>query len=243
MATVVALCASGTVLATQMSDRTEASAKKSYVFVTYLKSDDIKFQIANDSVVTLTGTVSEWSHLSLAEATVSGLPGVKHVNNNLVILGGSPPENSDGWIAAKVKTSLLFGRNISSLKTDVVVSDGIATLRGEATSEAQKELTTEYVKDVVGVKDVRNLMTIRKTGPTTAEKVGEYMDDASITAQVKMALLFHRSTNMLTTKVETKDGLVTVRGVVKNSAEKDLVGKLVNNIKGVKSLKNELTIG
>ena len=29
----------------------------------------------------------------------------------------------------------------------------------------------------------------------------------------------------------------------KNGAEKDLVGKLVNDIKGVKGLKNEITIG
>ena len=237
------LVAGQALLATQTSDRIESSAIKSYVFMTYLKGDDIKIQATNDGVVTLTGTVSEWSHRTLAEETVAGLPGVTRVDNKLEVTGGKPDENSDAWIAMKVKTMLMFHRKMNSLKTDVEVKDGIVTLHGEASSEAQKELTTEYVKDVEGVKSVKNDMTVEKTGKTTVEKVREYIDDASITAQVKLALLFHRGTSVINTKVETKNGIVTVSGVAKNSAERDLVGKLVNNIKGVKGLKNKITVG
>jgi osmotically-inducible protein OsmY len=144
----------------------------------------------------------------------------------------------------------MFHRNVSGLKTDVDVKDGIVTLHGQASSEAQKELTTEYANDVEGVKSVKNDLTVRKTekatekatAKTTVEKMDEYIDDASITAQVKLALLFHRSTSVIKTKVETKDGIVTVRGVAKNGAEKDLVGKLVSDIKGVKDVKNDITI-
>jgi hyperosmotically inducible periplasmic protein len=243
IASLAVLATSGSLLATQTSDRIESSAKKSYVFQTYLKDDDIHIEAANDSVVTLTGTVSEWPHRSLAEETVSGLPGVKRVENKLEIKGVQPPENSDLWISMKVATTLMFHRNVSVLKTDVDVKDGIVTLHGKASSEAQKELTTEYVKDVDGVQSVKNNMTLENAKKTTVEKVSEYVDDASITAQVKIALLFHRSTNVIKTKVETKNGVVTVSGVAKNGAEKDLVAKLVNDIKGVKSLKNDITIG
>ncbi len=52
------------------------------------------------------------------------------------------------------------------------------------------------------------------------------MDDASIPAEVKLALLFHRSTNAIDTHVATKGGAVTVKGVAKNSAEKDLASKI-----------------
>jgi len=242
MAAVVTLGVSGALLATQTSDRIESSAKKSYVFMTYLKDDDIKIQAMDDGVVTLTGTVSGWSHRSLAEETVAGLPGVKRVNNKLEVKGVQPAENSDAWIGIKVKTMLMFHRNVSGFKTEVDVKNGIVTLHGEASSEAQKELTTEYANDVDGVKSVKNEMTLEKTEKTTVEKATDYVDDASITAQVKLALLFHRSTSAIKTKVETKDGIVTVSGVAKNSAERDLVGKLVNNIKGVNGLKNEMTI-
>ncbi len=103
----------------------------------------------------------------------------------------------------KVKTTLLFHRSVSGCKTEVNVKDGIVTLQGEATSQAQKDLTTEYAKDVEGVKDVKNEMTVAKTSKKT-RTVGEKIDDASITAQVKMTLLYHRSTSALNTKVETK---------------------------------------
>ena len=240
---VVILGTTGALLATQTSDRIESTAKNSYVFQTYLKNDDIKIKALNDSVVTLTGTVSEWPHWSLAEETVSGIPGVKNVENKLEIKDGQPLENSDVWINMKVATTLMFHRHVSILKTDIEVKDGVVVLHGKASSEAQKELTTEYVKDVDGVKRVKNDMTVETAKKTTGEKVSEFVDDASITAQVKIALLFHRSTNVIKTKVETKNGVVTLSGVAKNGAEKDLVAKLVNDIKGVKSIKNEITIG
>jgi hyperosmotically inducible protein len=257
MSGVVLLGATGNLLAAATGDNIESTAKNTYVFKTYLKGDDIKIQAANDGVVTLTGTVSEWSRRTLAEETVAGLAGVKRVDNKLTIKDGQPVENSDGWIGIKVKTMLLFHRNVSGLRTEVDVKDGIVTLRGEASSEAEKELATEYAKDVDGVKTVNNILTIEKTAApaTTAakkpektekaaiDKVGDFIDDASITAQIKVALMFHRSTSAIKTKVETKNGVVTVSGVAKNGAEKDLVGKLVDDIKGVKNLKNEMTIG
>ena len=46
------------------------------------------------------------------------------------------------------------------------MKDGIVSLRGEASSQAQRELTTEYAKDVEGVKEVKNEMTIAKTPAT-----------------------------------------------------------------------------
>ncbi len=72
--------------ASKMDDRIESSAKKSYVFKTYLKEDDIKIESENGAV-TLTGTVSEESHKSLAQETVADLPGVKSVDNKLDVKG------------------------------------------------------------------------------------------------------------------------------------------------------------
>ena len=142
----------------------------------------------------------------------------------------------------KVKTALLFHRNVSGLKTEVTVKDGIVTLRGEASSQAQKDLTTEYVKDVEGVKDVKNEMTVVKTSGKSDKTVGEKIDDASVTAQVKMTLLSHRSTSALNTKVKTKDGVVTLSGKAKNAAEKDLATKFVKDVNGVKSVNNQMTV-
>jgi hyperosmotically inducible periplasmic protein len=226
--------------ASKMDDRIESSAKKSYVFKTYLKEDDIKIESKNGAV-TLTGIVASEYHKSMAQETMTGLPGVKSVDTRLEIKGAPPTANSDDWLRDKVKMTLLFHRSVSATKTEVDVKDGIVTLRGQATSQAQKELTTEYARDVEGVKDVKNDMTLYQTSKKARQTMGTKIDDASITAQVKMALLLHRSTSALSTTVTTKHGVVTVGGKAKNTAEKDLVTKLVDDVNGVKSVKNRMT--
>ena len=239
-AVVALLFCSVPVHAANMDNRIESSAKQSYVFKTYLQGDDIKIQ-SREGVVTLTGIVSEESHKSLAQDTVAGLPGVKSVDNRLEVKGESPAKNSDAWLTTKVKSTLLFHRSVSAATTEVDVKDGIVTLRGEAASQAQKELTTEYAKDVEGVKDVINEMTVAKTSKTK-QSLGEKIDDASITAQVKMTLLYHRSTSALNTKVETNNGVVTLDGKAKNAAEVELATKLANDVNGVKGVENRMVI-
>jgi osmotically-inducible protein OsmY len=235
------LLANSPLRASETDDRIESSAKKSYVFKHYLANDAIKAE-SKGGAVTLTGTVSEQSHIGLAGDTVEGLPGVKSVDNRLVVKGDAPAEHSDTWIALKVKTALLFHRNVRATKTDVNVKDGIVSLSGEASSVAQKELTTEYAKDVEGVKEVKNQMTVANAPAKPDETTGEKIDDASITAQVKMSLLSHRSTSALKTKVETTDGVVTLTGITKNAAEKALVTKLATDVTGVGSVVNNMTI-
>src|ERR1019366_3028500 len=102
-------------------------------------------------------------------------------------------------------------------------------------------LTTEFAKDVDGIKGVNNEMTVATT-PAPDQRGGEQIDDGSITAQVKGSLLSHHSTSVLNTKVSTLDGIVTVGGKARNSAEKDLVTKLVTDINGVKSVVNNMVI-
>lgn len=238
-AVFISLGASAALRASETDDRIESSAKKTYVYRTYLQGDDINIQ-AKDGVVTLTGHVAESSHKGLAETTVAGLPGVNRVINQLEVKSPAPNPQSDDWISAKVKAALLYRRSVS-VKTQVFVKDGVVTLKGTAATQAQKDLTSEYARDIDGVKDVVNEMTIAASTepePTLSDRI----DDASITAQVKMAMLTHRSTSALRTSVETKDGVVTLTGAAKNQAEKDLVTKLTKDIKGVKDVENNMTI-
>ena len=217
--------------------RIVSAAKQSYVYRTYLKDDDIKIQ-AKDGVVTLKGEVPSRSHKAMAQDTVENLPGVKSVDNQLVVKPAD--ERSDSWIEFRVKSALLYHRSVSGTKTAVSVKDGNVTLSGTATSEAQKELTTEYAKDVEGVKAVKNEMKVSVQPPPRS--LDEVIDDASITAQVKSALLAHRSTSALRTKVTTREGVVTLNGEAKNQAEKDLVTKLTMDIHGVKSVMNNMEV-
>jgi len=240
VAVAALLMFSAPVDASKMDDGIKSSAKNSYVFKNYLKGDDIKIH-SKDGAVTLTGTVAEESHKSLAQETVASLPNVTSVDNKLEVKGASPADNPDVWITTKVKTVLLFHRNVSVI-TEVNTKNGIVTLQGKASNQAEKDLTTEYAKDVEGVKGVNNEMAVAKTG-IRKQSVGGQIDDASITAQVKMTLLYHRSTSGIKTSVATKRGVVTLSGKAKNAAERDLAAKYAEDVKGVKSVNNQMTIG
>lgn len=226
--------------ANEADDRIEAAAKTSYVFRTFLIKDSIK-TASQDGVVTLSGSVKDVTHKQLAEDTVVGLPGVKSVVNQIETKE-SPPENSDTWLYLKVKSTLAYHRSVNAFNTQVEVKEGTAILKGEASSQAQKDLVTEYTKDVVGIKGVQNEMTITNPGKSTEPTTAEMIDDASITAQVRMALLSHRSTSILSTMASTSDGIVTVGGRANNVAEIDLVTKLVTDIHGVKSVFNSMSV-
>jgi osmotically-inducible protein OsmY len=227
-------------------DRIESSAKQTYVFKTYLKDDNISVSSEGGNV-TLTGTVAEESHMSLANDTVAGLPGVESVDNKLTTDAKSPSAGSDAWLITKVKFTLLFHKNVNAVATKVTAENGVITLRGEASSIAQKDLTGEYAADVEGVKSVNNMLMTpaskESAATTKMEALGEAVDDASITAMVKGTLLYHRSTSALNTNVVTKDGVVTLNGTAENNAEKDLAEKLVGDVHGVRKVINNITVG
>ncbi|MBF0169573.1 MAG: BON domain-containing protein [Nitrospinae bacterium] len=239
-AAAVLLMTGGVANAGDMDSRIESSAKQSYVFKTYLKDDNIVVQ-SKEGAVTLNGVVEEEFHKSLAEETVAGLPGVTGVTNNLQLKQSPPTASSDAWIKNKVRVALLFHSNVNASATDVEVKGGVVTLRGKANSQAQKELTAEYANDVDGVKRVSNEMSVVTEAPSK-KTVGEIIDDASIKAQVKMTLLFHRSTSALHTTVSVMRGVVTVSGEAKNGAEVDLVTKLVTDVYGVTGVVNKMSI-
>lgn len=215
----------------------EEAAKATYNYQTVL--DNHVSVKARDGVVTLTGTVEDRDDKMLAADTVENLPGVTGVKNDIVIKP-SYAERSDSWMAFKIRGRLLVKGNVSATDTKVLVQEGNVTLTGTADNAAQKELTGAYAKDIDGVKSVKNDIVV-KAMPATAT-MGEKIDDASITSQVKYALLSHKSTSALKTKVTTTDGVVHITGPAGSDAEKSLVTKLAQDVRGTKSVTNDMVV-
>ena len=226
-------------LASSATDRKiEDAAKASYNYRTVLE-DNVKVK-ANDGIVTLSGTVQDNDQKALAVDTVENLPGVTSVKNEIKV-ESKYPEHSDSWMALKIRSRLLVKANVSATSTKVAVLDGVVTLTGTADNAAQKELSEVYAKDIDGVKFVKNDIVV-KDAPPAAQTVGDKIDDASITSQVKFALLSHKATSALKTKVTTNDGVVMITGVAASDAEKSLVSKLAQDVRGTKSVTNNMTV-
>ena len=216
----------------------EDAAKASYNYRTVLE-DNVKVKVS-DGVVTLTGVVQDKNDKALAADTVENLPGVTSVKNNITVTP-TYPEHSDAWMALKIRGRLLVKANVSAATTTVTAQDGVVTLGGTASNLAQKELTEVYAKEIDGVKSVTNNIAVSEK-PAPDQTIGEKIDDASITTQVKFALLDHKSTSALKTKVTTTDGVIVITGEASSDAEKSLVTKLAEGIRGVKSVSNNMTV-
>lgn len=242
LASPLALLASSTT-----DNQIEDAAKASYNYRTVLE-DHVKVK-AKDGVVTLSGTVRDQDEKDLAVDTVENLPGVVSVRNEIKVKSDYP-EKSDGWMAFKIRSRLLVKGNVSATSTKVQVNDGHVILTGTADNMAQKELTEVYAKDIDGVKTVQNDIVVQdKSAERMASRrdndgrdMGDKMDDASITSQVKYALLTHKATSAVKTKVKTIDGVVVISGDAASDAEKSLVTKLAKDVRGVNSVTNNMTV-
>ena len=225
---------------TETDRQIEDAAKASYNYRAVL-DNNVRVK-SEEGIVTLKGTVQDRDQRALAEDTVKNLPGVVSVINKIKV-ESEPAEHSDGWIALKIRSELLVHSNVSVANTKVDVTNGSVLLTGTVDNGAQKDLTEAYVKDVDGVTSVKNDLVVKDNPDVSGRAtVSESIDDASITSEVKYALLSHRSTSALKTKVTTKDGVVMISGDASSDAEKDLVTKLATSIRGVRSVDNDMSV-
>ncbi len=228
-----------TVLANEHDPKIASDTKATYVFRKILRASHLE-ATSKDGVVTLTGKVDLESQSQLAQATATGVEGVKGVENMIVVKEG-PTENSDSGLFMKLTSALAYHRSANAAGTVVEVKEGVATLKGKASTEEQRELMTGYAKDVEGIKDIKNEMTV-VADAKPASTMMETVDDASVSAQVSMALLAHRSTSTLGTTATSVDGVVTLSGEANTKAERDHVEKLVLDINGVRKVVNTMTV-
>ena len=72
---------------------------------------------------------------------------------------------------------------------------------------------------------------------------GQGKSDINITASIRKGVMNSQmSTNAQNVKIITMDGLVTLRGPVKNQQEKTQVEEIARSVAGVKTLDNQLEV-
>ena len=74
------------------------------------------------------------------------------------------------------------------------------------------------------------------------ETVGAYIDDATITTQIKGRMIENKAVDAASIKVETLNGTVMLSGFAKNSAERTTAETIARGVNGVKSVKNEIAV-
>lgn len=89
------------------------------------------------------------------------------------------------------------------------------------------------------------LGTVTITGCAVArdqQTVGSYIDDTTITTQVKARFAEDPTVSAMSIKVETLKGVVQLSGFAKNSAERDQAATIAANVKGVTRVTNDIIV-
>jgi osmotically-inducible protein OsmY len=155
----------------------------------------------------------------------------------------------DAWLDGKIETSYTLNRYLNPFTIDTKVKNSVVTLSGEVDSEIDKELAEEIAKATDGVTKVHNELQVvagtrdaneRQSG--NARDFGDFIDDATITARVKYALLANGSTEGLRIDVDTMNREVTLSGEVSSDQEKQLAETIAGNVDGVADVKSDLRI-
>ena len=144
----------------------------------------------------------------------------------------------DKLLVSKVKTALISDKTADADEINVEVYKGVVQLNGFVDNEKELARAEEVARGVEGVKGVENNLTLKQAAQTT----GGVIDDSSITAKVKTALIESDDTEAGDIKVETRGGVVQLSGFVANEAQKAAATKVAQSVSGVKSVKNGLSV-
>jgi hyperosmotically inducible periplasmic protein len=250
---------SSLVAAEQSSEITEAR-QSSQIWTTYalnphLKAHDIKVSV-NDGVATLTGKVDEDISKELAEQLAMNVKGISKVNNRIEVDADYQPTKnsgersygdmvSDASISATVKSKLLWSKHAQGLAAKVETRSGKVTLDGTADSAEAKQLAGLLASNTHGVSAVENNLKVEKSSGKQDKSgkdksdMGQSISDTWITTKVKSTLIYSSNVSSSDISVNTRDGVVTLSGNVKDSAERALAIELAKNVKGVKSVNGD----
>jgi hyperosmotically inducible periplasmic protein len=76
----------------------------------------------------------------------------------------------------------------------------------------------------------------------TGESAGQYVDDSTITTQVKAKLTADKAANFTRIDVDTTNRVVALNGIVQNPTDKARAEQLAQQVSGVRRVQNNLQI-
>lgn len=220
-----------------------------------------------DGKAVLSGTVDEAIDKDLAEEVAKSVDGIKAVENNITVEPGKRSAEkkgasfsqaiSDASTTASVKSKLLWNRHTNGLGIDVTTKQNVVTLTGEVKDKAVSDLAERLAENTSGVKSVSNKLEVKsadaeaKLGSVNLDKMAENAGDAVgdvgakigdgwITTKVSTTLAFTRGLDSSDIEVDTKSGVVYLKGWARTAAEKELAEELASGVKGVKDVNNLL---
>jgi osmotically-inducible protein OsmY len=141
-------------------------------------------------------------------------------------------EITDSGITTAVEGGLKLDKGVFPNDVDVSTSQGIVTLSGSVNNLLAKERAVMAAKSIRGVREVIDKITVMPVSRS----------DEDIRKDIQMALQQDPATESYQTTVSVQGAVATLTGSVGSYAEKQLATRIAKGVKGIKEVRNDVTI-
>jgi len=161
----------------------------------------------------------------------------------LVTIGCSSTQSAgreidDATITTKVEAKMTEDPNVSAFNVDADTNNGVVRLSGTVKTQEARAEAEKLARNTEGVKRVINDIKVSAEG----RDAGDRMSDTEITTKIKAKITGSGDLSPFNINVDTKDGVVTLRGAVKTAASKQEAERIARDTTGVKSVHNMLEV-
>ena len=242
-----------------LADQPEDAYITTKVKMELLTADNVEPMRINvdtlDGVVTLHGQVESAAAKSKAAEEARTVKGVKDVRNMLAVVPSAAKDRvaaSDDQIKKQVEKVLENDAALADSSIKVAsVNAGTVLLSGKADTISSHQRALIDARSVPGVRKVASeIQSPDRLGdqeiwtdePARASAKNS-SSDAWITTKVKVGLLGDPGgLSPMKINVDTRDGIVTLFGIVNSDADKRAAEQQARKVSGVKSVQNELQV-
>lgn len=147
----------------------------------------------------------------------------------------------DARLEGALQTALSLNKVLNPFRIKVEVDGAKARLSGEVENEVERQLAERVAQATRGIEQVDNQLQVNAElvdRPLELRAYAQRLEDATLTAIVQARLLWSRATEKSFIEVESREGVVTLRGRVDRIEAKELAGVLAQGTEGVHLVNN-----
>lgn len=186
----------------------------------------------DDGVVTLTGHASSYAAKIAAEYATRRVKGVRAIAQEIEVRYPSEKKTADDEIAKRALSVLKWDTRIPQDAVKVTVQKGWVTLSGELTWQYQRKAAEDAVRQLSGVTQVTNSISVKPT--VYASDIKKKIEDAlARNAQVEAQAI----------RVNVLDGnKVSLEGKVDSWDDREVAENAAWSVAGVQSVDDRLKV-
>jgi len=145
-----------------------------------------------------------------------------------------------------LQTALALNRLLNPFKIEVAIQGQTARLQGEVENEVERELAAQVALATAGIEQVDNQLQVNPelVDETLQRRAyAQRLEDATLGAVIRARLLWSSQTKGLPIEVDSRAGVVTLRGRVTSAEAKQMAGSVAASTDGVYLVNNLISLG